>query len=520
MTKTNEHNQRDLSGPAVLSAPQPLGELIMTVLRYMPAIIPFAILIAAGTYYVTTPTQPQAVATSEVGLTGEVVWPFFDSARLRTVTIAEDPEFLFQLEQALDGIEIDEFWVDMPDNQAYVALNATSDSATNAATIVNTAADMLLASDIERQAAAAIAEFEQVGIVLAASEERSNELSTFMDDFIIREAEARANLAANPLSVEAREAALAVDIERTGVEQALAEELRRQVQLQIDRDQAQSAVDNVVPELELLRRSNATDEPVQRSLIPVFAGFIAAMAAGLGMALVWDRSRGQLRSRWQAEHVSGVPVLAEIESGAKWRPSIDVFLATIADAAVDDQNIVAITGLPNAQAQRWMKMVVHYFEVSSLRVIALTHSSDESTPLGAGDEIKWNVVEDSTDLGETLHGVSSVILPSDLTVLDSALMRPVVHEMSEYCDIMLIDGGSVFEDHSEQALALADLSIVLVARKLHRVDVVRDAVAHVESGRSHFLGVVLTTPRPPKAKYKRPEEDGESLVLGALSRDD
>jgi len=140
--------------------------------------------------------------------------------------------------------------------------------------------------------------------------------------------------------------------------------------------------------------------------------------------------------------------------------------------------------------------------------------------LGAGDEIKWNTIEDSTDLGETLHGVSSVILPADLTVLDSALMRPIVHEISEYCDIVLIDGGSVYEEHSEQALALADLSILLAARKLHRVDVVRDAVAHMESGRSNFLGVVLTTARPPKAKYKRPDEDGESLVLGSASSKD
>ena len=128
MTQTNEHNQRDLSGPPVLSEPQPLGELILTVLRYLPAIIPFAILVAAGAYQLTTPTQPKAVATSEIGLTREVVWPFFDAARLRTVTIAEDPEFRLQLDDAVDGIAIDEFWIDMPENQAYVALNATSDS--------------------------------------------------------------------------------------------------------------------------------------------------------------------------------------------------------------------------------------------------------------------------------------------------------------------------------------------------------------------------------------------------------
>ena len=519
MTQLDEHDQRNLGGPAVLSEPQPLGELLLTVLRYLPAIIPFAILVAAGAYYLTTPTQPKSIATSEIGLTGKVVWPFFDATRLRTVTIAQDPEFLVNLDEAVGGLPIGEFWVEMPDNQAYVALNAESDSAENAATIVNAAADLLLARDLDRQSAEAQAELDQIQEVLDASQAREAELTRSLDSFIIREAEARAALAAAPLSVEAREAALTVDIERTGLDQALTEEMRRQVQLQIDYDQALAGLDTVTPELELLRRSTATDEPVERSWVPVIAGFIAGLAAGLGAALVWDRSRGQLRSRWQAEHVAGVPVLAEIHSGSKWRPSIDVFLASLADAAVEDHNIVAMTGLPKAQTRRWMKMVVHYFEVSSLRVIALTHNSDASTPLGAGDEIKWNVVEDSTDMGETLHGVSSIILPSELTVLDSALMRPTVQEVAEYCDILLIDGGSVRDDHSEQALALADLSLLLAGRKTQRVDQLRSAVAHVESRRSRFLGVVLTTARPPKAKYKRLGDDHDNLVSAGSPSD-
>jgi hypothetical protein len=517
MNQNVEHDRRDLAGPAVLSEPQPLGELVLTVLRYLPAVIPFAILMAAAAYYVTTPSQPRAVASSEIGLTGKVVWPFFDAARLRAVTTFEEPEFQATVADSVGGLTIEELWIEMPDNQAYVAINATSDSASNAAVIVNTAADMLLERDFARQSAEAQARLEEATAVLDASQARIDQLNAQLADFVVREAETRAALAANPLSVEARQAVLSIDVERTGVDQALAEELRLQVQLQIDRDQAQSAVEAVTPSLELLRRSNATDEPLNRSYVPVVAALIAAMAIGLGAALVWDRSRGRLRSTWQAEHVSGVPVMAEIRSGKNWRPSIDVFLADLADAAIDDHNIVAMTGLQGAQTRRWLKMVVHYFEVSSLRVVALAHSADDDTPLGAGDEIKWNIVEDSVDIVETLQGVSSIILPPDLTVLDSALMRPILHDIADYCDIVLLDGGEIGQDASDQALALADLSLLMAARRIHRVDQLRKAVAHVESRRSRFLGVVLATSRPPKAKYKRVDDDENLVSSGSKS---
>ncbi|MGI9598141.1 MAG: hypothetical protein ACR2QK_18405, partial [Acidimicrobiales bacterium] len=136
---------------------QPFGEFIRTVLRYLPLVAIATALVGAGAFVLTTPTPPTPVATSQIGLTQQVVWPFFDTARQRAVTAVEDPAFAAEVKGRLAGAELD-VSVDAPDNQAFIIIEVAADSPEVAARAANEAADLLLELDRARLSQTAEAE--------------------------------------------------------------------------------------------------------------------------------------------------------------------------------------------------------------------------------------------------------------------------------------------------------------------------------------------------------------------------
>ena len=438
----------------------------------------------------TTPQPPTPVASSQIGLTQQVVWPFYDAARQRAVTAVEDPGFVTELTGRLSqGPLVVE--VDAPEGQAFLLIEVTAQSPEVAALAANTAADLLLERDRDRLAAAAEADLARATVLLEASQARVTELDGALADLVPAEAAAGAAVGDEPTSVDAREALLAAQVERSSLSQRRNEELRRQVEVQIQYDEATAAVAAVVPELEILRRAEGSAEAPARSLVPVVAGIAVAVIAGLGLAIMFDRTRGALSSRWHAEQVAGVPVLADMASRRHRDRAAGLFLTGLVNGAADHGNIVALVGLKGTPTERWLATIVQYFQLAGVRVLVLVDSGSEKQVYGDGTAIEWQELPAALDSRLDLDEVSTIVLPSTAMLLDTATMRPVVRDLAHHYDLVLAAGGAVDERASDIAIALADVT-VLIARKGHnRVDQLRAAARAIGERHEVLLGVVL-----------------------------
>lgn len=521
MAQPMDPGERALAGPAAYGESQPILEFILTIARYLPLIGAVAALAAAGMYVITTPEPPSPTATSQVGLTQQVVWPFYDTARTRAVTTLEQPDFVEQLTERVGGGPL-ELTVDAPESQAFILISVTAPTPARAAAAADEAARLLLERDEERIAAATRAEYQTAKSALDASQARVADLQSQIDRLVPIEAEARVTVAQRPLSQEARETQLSTELERTSLTQALNEELRLQVNLQIDADAALTALDGIVPELELLSLADPPDEVKSRSLVPVIAAALAAAILCFAGAIVWDRSRGQLTSRWHAEQVAGVPVLADLGPRRTRERSVGLFLTMLLEATSNHGNVIAVTGLRGTDMDRWLAMTVQYFELAGIRVVAMAEPTDGPVRYGKGSVLHWNDIEAASNRRRALEGVSTITLPSSLTLLDATFMRPILHDISSNSHIVLIGGGIVGDQESDQALALADATVLVARRNVNRVDQIRRAARQIRSRKTAFLGMVIAAsrlPTPQSAATLQPPQpvDGQAAMAEASS---
>ena len=478
-------------GPPAYGESQPFHEFVLTLLRYVPFVLLFAATAAVAAYAFTTPATVRPTATSQIGLTTQVVWPFYDAARERAVTTLELPDFTEELATRLGVTQQFDLVVDAPDNQAFLNIEITAGNSRDAAALANGAADLLLERDRARLAAEAEAELEIAERALAASQVRSAEATLALEALVPIEAEARALSAANPAASGPREDALRAELERSALTQTRNEELRRQIALQIEVDEATTAYDVIQPELEILRRAQPIGAQGERSALPVIAAAVGALVLGLGFAIVWDRTRGLISSRWHAEQIGGVPVLVDFGPRRNQDRAAGLLVNQLVDAAAVHGNIVAVTALPGVDLDAWMQVIVRQTEYIGFDVVALTEAPTGSTRLGIGGVHSWADLERASDRGALLAGTSTITLPTALTLVDAAIMRSVLHEVAQHKQLVLIRGDEIGERQAETALALADAVVMISRRGRNRIDQLRLAAGLIRSRRTEFLGLVL-----------------------------
>lgn len=478
-------------GAAAYGQSQPLPEFLMTVLRYLPFVAVLMAGAAGFMYTVTGPEAPRPTVSSQIGLTQEVVWPFYDAARQRAVTTLELPDFQEELNTRVESPEAFELAVDAPDNQAFLNIQVTGTTPEGAAEVANEAAALLLDRDRRRLASNAEADAEVAKAALEASIARSEETSRQLDALVPIEAAARASAADFPNSPQIREDVLRAELERSSLSQTLNEELRRQISLQIEFDETTATAAAVRPELEILKLASPPTVTAERSLIPVAAAALAAMVIGLGAAIAWDRSRGPLTTRWHAEQVAGVPVLADLGPRRTRDRAAGLFVTSLVDGAATDGNIIAVNGLPGVDLDEWIQMLVHQTEFIGISVVALSDPARGAVRHGVGNIRSWTELERASNRAELLRDTSTITMPESLTLLDATLMRNVLYDIAQYKQLVLVRGGITGGRESDAALTLADATVLIANRRGNRVDQLRRAASAVRNRRTKLLGVVL-----------------------------
>ncbi len=485
-----ESGDQALFGPPATGESQPIHEFALTMLRYLPFILVLSGLAGAGMYVLTEPEEPTPLASAQLGLTQEVVWPFFDAARQRVATDIEQPDFAEELATRLDDAPTS-IEVTIPEDQASLIVEVTTRTPSGAAAAANEAVALAVERDIERTTAVATAELGRAEDTLDASLTRSASMERRLDQLVPIEAAARAAVSDDPTDLERREEALRAELERTNLAQAFNEEVRRQVDLRIQVDGARAAIGASTAEVQVVRLADSPDAAAERSLLPVIAAALGAGVLGLGAAILWDRARGAVSSQWHAEQVAGVPVLADLGPQRSRDRAAGLFLTTLMDEVDTHGNIVAITALPGVDIEEWLGLLVHQFEFIGVDVVALSEPSHGPVRHGIGQILSWEEVERASDRSSVLQGASTIMLPESLTILDAAFMRSMVIDIAEAKQVVLVGGGTVGDRECDQALALADAAVLLTRKRGHRVDQLRRAARVIRSRRKAFLGTVL-----------------------------
>lgn len=489
MTTTGD---QALYGPAAYGESQPIPEFLLTLVRYTPFVLLLAGLSAIAMFVVTTPDPPAPSSTAQVGLTDEVVWPFFDSARQRASTNLTSEAFSQQLTSRLNQPETFTIEVEAPESQAYLNILVTAETPVGAAVTANEAAALLLDLDTARLAQATEAELNTARQTLSSSVQRAEQLQEQLDLLIPDEARALAASADAPTVSSLREQVLVLQIERSNLSQSLNEELRRQIEFRVAVDRAEAQLETVVPELEILSPAEPPDVASERSLVPVAAAAAAALVLGMAAAILWDRIRGPLSSQWHAEQVAGVPVLADVSARRNRERAAGLFLTALMDGAEVHGNIIAVTGLPGVDIDEWLASIVQQLEYIGVDVVALSEATNGPVRHGVGDVLAWDEVDRAPNRAAVLAGASTISLPSSLTLFDAAFMRSALRDIAQHKQIVLVGGGHIGERESDQALALSDAAFLLARKHVARVNQLRQAARTIEARRTAFLGAVLT----------------------------
>lgn len=284
---------------------EPMGLVVGSLLRRAWIIVGLTAVVAVATWLLLGALEDpieDVTATSRVGVTTEVVWPFYDVVLEQGRVIAEDPALRADLESEF-GFPIVSVTTGVPELLSVFDIEVVADTGANAAAAADRAAAMVVERGIEAQSAGVASE-------IAALDEQIVELETRV---------ANAQRQVDELSAEMQEIAAQLDLEYTqardeqrfqlslerDIQQVALVETTRSLNNRISERSALLATAEPAPQFEVLRRSeNPEDASSPRLPLAIGLGLVALLLTAAA-AVVFDRRTGNLRHPWQLRHVCG-----------------------------------------------------------------------------------------------------------------------------------------------------------------------------------------------------------------------
>ena len=181
MTNTTRATRSDL---------EPMSLLISSLVRRSWLILGCTAAVAAGVWFLIGATEDpvdDVTATSRVGVTTEVVWPFYDVVLEHGRVMVADPAFEAELEADL-GFAVESISTSIPDLLSVFNIDVVADTADHAVAAADRAADLV----VERGLAEATQDTTE-GIV--ALDAQIAELTTRIDEIRARVDQANAQIA-------------------------------------------------------------------------------------------------------------------------------------------------------------------------------------------------------------------------------------------------------------------------------------------------------------------------------------
>jgi hypothetical protein len=288
---------------------QPISLVVGSIVRRAWVIGTVTALVAAAAWIgfgLGQDATDDRTATTRVGVTTAVVWPYFDVARERARALVESPEFETQLESEL-GYPVEGISTAVPDMLSVFDISVVADTADHAVEAADRAADLIVDIGIERQSADTEAQ-------IAALDQQIAELDT-----TVNTAQAAVDAANQRLSEIAEQQA--AEFDQVLQEENFAIAMQRDVDqarlIDSDRERtgkinARRTLSEAAPaaaEYEVLpRTADPRTSTSPRLPLTLALAFVALIVSSV-VVVIWDRRRGLLRHPWQLRQVCGAPAV-------------------------------------------------------------------------------------------------------------------------------------------------------------------------------------------------------------------
>lgn len=466
----DEYQTRRAAGQAGARDVQPLSAILRTLLRRSW----FIVLVAGAVFLLVLGTSPsetsEARATTRIGLTNQVVWPFYDAARDRLEIQLTEPGFDTEIEQALDS-ELSDLTMVVPANQAYVEITAVADGGKTAAAAVTIAAERLVEQSVsaqETRLTSLITDLDQESTDLGAE---ADEISRQMEANLVEQEALLGDLSPDGIAGLTR-------LESTYRQLALQRDGILQVQLAVTAEAADFGrqLRSVQPEAEVLRRAEVTEASTTSRpwSTAVLAGLAAAMTTGL-LVIILEREFGRIRTPWHAGSIARTAVFGHVTATDDGPAGVATVADHILDELAGNKRVIGVTGAADSSAEATIGFIARELPSWGLTVLAVEKPTASLDPAYARvDAIR---IEDVRSIDE-LEGVAEFIddeVKQDLVLVD-------------------LDGDYDTDDAFRLRSRICGGILLVALEGRTRATSLRTTASRVRRGGETLLGVLLIQP--------------------------
>ena len=467
---------------------QPMSLVLGTLSRWALPIAAVGILGALAALVVLKPGgSDTAEATGRLGLTDEVVWPFYDAARDRVDITATSVEFL-EATEAASGTDIDAIRVDIPNNQAYVDLVVEDESETEAIAALDSAVDLVIEGSISTRRARIQSDVSTLNTDLAAVTAEVTALDTNITEIVDRQVEVRQALSITPGSAALLSESAELETTRNRFTTERDSLLRYQLDLETDLAEMERLLAGVQAEVELLRRSSSTSTAGSGLPIAIAVGIVAAGGMAL-LALIGDREFGKTRHPWYLAGPGQLPVIGSVRRGKDGEyhglaASIDRLLDRLSGRV----RVVGVIGDSlnpdkGATGLRGARVLVDGLDLVEYRTLTIIDGADDDTAyeLASPDDVEL-------EPGQTVFQ-----LPANPSLALMESLSEQIEKNSDWLDTVVVDldGDYVDDDQLRLRTRLCDMVVVVASTKHSRVRSIRNRAARVREAGAIIIGSLL-----------------------------
>lgn len=449
---------------------QPLGAILRTLLRRSWLIVLVGVAVFLLALGISSPPANDAEATTRIGLTNEVVWPFYDAARDRLEIHLTEPGFDTEIEQAIDAELIDLTMV-IPANQAFVEVTAVADDGETAAAAATIAAERLVERSVSAEEArltSLISDLDDESADLGAEADelaRQMEANLEEQEALVGDATPEGVAGATRLQSTYRQ----LELQRDGVYQ-------EQLAVQAESADLGRELRSVQPEAEVLRRAEITEasSTARPWATALLAGLAAAMVTGL-LVIILEREFGRIRTPWHASSLAGADVMGHITVTDRGTEGVAVVADHVLDELARRNRVVGVTGTSEPSGAPTIELLAGQLPAWGLTVLSVQGPTATVDPTSTGiDAIR---IEDLRSIDE-LEGVAEFIdaeVKQDLVLVD-------------------LDGEYDADDRFRLRSRICGGIILVAVEGVSRAPALRATAGRVRRGGETLIGVLLVQP--------------------------
>ena len=449
---------------------QPLGAIIRTVMRRAWLIVLVGAAVFGAVLYSSSSANETTRATVRVGLTSEVVWPFYDATRDRLELYLTEAGFDTEIEDAVGG-EVDELIMSIPANQAYVEITAVAANATTAAEAATTAAARLSERTITTQQERLTAEIDALRTEISDLANQVDELNAQIQSNLDQQDQLRGDLAAGTELARLAGELQSLELQRDSY-------LEEQLNLTNQRDTLSRQLASVQPEAELLRRAEVTEPSATARpwATAVLAGLVASLVTAVAV-IVLERELGVVRTPWHAEAMTRLPIVGHITRRGDDLTGLASTADTLLEYLARGSRVVGMVGGPQASAEATIGLLARRLPDWGLTVLAVEGPEAAAGPrqlLSGADLVR---IEDLRSLDE-LEDLASFIdneAKQDLVLVD-------------------LDGDYETDDAFRLRSRICGGVVVIAAEGRTRAPTLRSRTGRIRRADENLLGVLLVQP--------------------------